>query len=165
MTRENEKILFYGLGIGAVYFLFAKPILNFLGITQGAGAAAYNQALQDPANPFSVTYWRSYYYSQGTQPNGRLPLTAEMVSRLREAANYFYYGFGALGEDEESIFKALKMCKSKAEVSIMSNIIQSTYSGNMLSLMKFGKTDLPNGGLSDQELQNAFKIVNSLPVK
>lgn len=160
---DKDKVITNGLMIAAVYFLFGKPILNFLGITKGAGTNALEQNLQDPGSPFNVDYWRSFYYAGTNQPKGRKPLTNEMLKRLRLAANYFYYGFGYFGEDEESIFKALKMCKSKAEISLMANLVQSTYSGNMLSLMKYGKGDFPNNGLSENELSNVFKIVNSLP--
>lgn len=160
---NKDKLLINGLLFAGVYLLFGKPILDFLGVTKGQGVKDFEQLAQSANNPFSVDFWRNYFYGSNAQPKGRKPLTNEMLTRLREAANLFYYGFHAFGEDEETIVRAVMMCKSKAEISLMSNIIQDNYGGNMLSLIRYGKTALPNGGLSNSEMTIIFNRVKSLP--
>lgn len=161
-SNDNAKLI-----VGAILSLIVlnkiDKVLQWMGLSKGEGSQAFELQNADPNSAFGVNYWRNFYYSGNTPANGRRPLTEAMLKRARLAANYFYYGFDSLGEDEAAIFKAFNMCTSKADVSLMAFIVQTQYDGNVLSLMKYGKGSLPNSGLSESELQSIFNKVSKLP--
>jgi len=160
---DNKKIIVYAVIFIAIYFLVIKKIFNFLGLTKGEGTRKYDDAVASGNSPFNSSYWRNYLYSGNTPSNGRRPITQTLIDRMKKSAKEVYNSFGTFTDDEGRFMKALAMCKSKAEVSLMSFYFEQAHSDTLLSKMKYGAGSLPENGLSEGELNNAFNFVNSLP--
>lgn len=162
MIKMDKKALLRNLIlIAAIYFLFAKPVLNFF---RKKGDEKYNDESDNPLSPLLPNLWQKYFYIYPMPASGRRMITLANYTRLKDAAKSLYSSFGYLTDDETKFFASLNKCKTQAEVSLLAAILQETENVSLLSLMKYGKGALPNNGLSDKEMANAISFVKNLPI-
>lgn len=143
------------------YFIFAKPVFNFLGITKSKGDRIRDKELSDPNSPFKTDYWRKYYKTAGGSGSGKV-LTVARSNQLKADAKQIYDAFGIFTDDEDKISSAIYDCKTKAEVSIMSYYFTAQYKKDLLTYLANGKDLMPQNGLGDYELNIILTYVDSL---
>lgn len=162
MNSDNKNLIVkIGIFI-ALYFLFLYPVLVKMGLIKGKGDRLAAGEAADPQSPFSPNLWRSYFYQANTPANGRKPLTEQIAARLQISADRVNNAFGYIYDDEALFFKALAECKTRAEVSLMAFYLQQRHTESLLSLMQFGKGNLPENGLSSKEMEQAINYVKKL---
>lgn len=147
--------------IVVAYFLFAKPILNFLGITKSGKDRQRQKELENPDSPFKITYWQKF------NPNAYSPagvkLTQQRKKELLQVAMQIYNAFGYFYDEEAEVAAAFYRLKTKAEVSIVAFIFQDNYKKDLLSYLGDGKGYMPQNGLSDYDISIIINYVNKLP--
>lgn len=165
-VSSNNQDLLFKLGIGAVaYLVFAKPILNFLGITKGAGERMAEFNSSNASSPFNTSLWSKYFYVSGTSGSGRKLITPALADKIKSAASLIYGAMGYLTDTESEVQAGFKMMDSKAMVSLLSNAFNTIYGKDLIEYLRKGKDLLPENGLSDAELKVIFNYVASLPLK
>ena len=162
--QQQTVLIFAGVGF-AGYFLVIKPLLQYLGIMDSKTDKDLRQEQTNPDSPFGTTYWRGYYYSAGTQPNGRRPLTAAMLKRAETAAGQIYKAMGFFNDDEGQIKGVFASLPSKADVSLMSFIFYNKYEmKDLISWLKDGSGGgAPWNGLSDDDIRVILDMVKQKP--
>ena len=156
MKKEDQSLLLKAGLIGLGYFVIAKPILNFLGITKSAADKVIETVTNKPNtdNPFSPVFYQK-------APAGALLLTTASANSF---AQRIYDAMGWVYDDESAVYSVFKSLKSQSQVSFLSEKFQQKYGEDLLEFLKRGKNQFnAASGLSDTELQNIITIVQSLP--
>jgi len=156
MKASDQKMLINAGIIAIAYFGFLRPLLNKLGITKSASDKLVDQYnnLPNAENPFSPNFWK-------IGPAGRLLLTSASSDNFTKR---IYDAFGAFTDDEAAVYPVFRQLKSKSQVSYLSDKFQQKYNTDLLTYLQKGYSSYNlASGLSVEELQIIFSIVNSLP--
>lgn len=155
MTEKTQDILIK-FGIGAIaYFVFAKPILNFLGITKSSTQREANNLQSSIESPFNPSYWKKYVKG----------MTAEQKKKAAATSMGIYNAMGYFTDNEDEVLAAIKFLNSKVEVSMMAFMFSQMWGKDLLEYLRKGKDLLPENGLNDTELGEVINLVARLPIK
>lgn len=167
LSDDNKQTLFKVLLFVALYVFFLHPILVKLGIAKGRGEREADNEIENPNSPWGTKFWHDYLAPKNligaNVIKGRKVVTAEQEKRLNKAAEMCYDSMGTISDNEGLFFSGLALCKTKAEVSLMSDIFTIRYKMNILQWIKDGQGVLPENGLSSEELNQALNYVKNLP--
>lgn len=132
------KVIGWGVGIGAVYFLLIKPVLESVGVLQtkddkakAEQTAANSTSLNNPFNP-------RYYQDRGTGSQLLTKASAEaMAEQLYKAVGTFY-------DDENAVYGVLRQLKYKTQVSFLADVFYKKYGIDLYNLLErnFGSNEL-----------------------
>lgn len=162
MATNNNGDMKLVIG-GILGLILVNKVLVAFGLAKGQGTQMYETEVSDANSAFNTAYWRNFYYSGGTQPNGRKPITTALINRAKQAAKTMVNAFGYVTDDEDEVIQAIQLCGTKAIVSLMAFYIANDYKTSLLGLLKYGKNVMPENGLSESELQNIITMVKRLP--
>jgi len=165
LNKQNENILFKVALFGAAYFLFAKPILNFLGITKGKGRQLADQYGSAVLSAFNPALYQKYYYWYNEKANNRKLITVDMTTRITKSAQNLWAAMGYFTDNEDQAFAAFKNLRSQCEVSILAGLLLSAKGKDLLQFLQKGQDILPENGLSDSEIEQIITYVSRLPLK
>lgn len=164
LSQRNEDLLFKIALFGAGYLLFAKPILDALGITKSGTDKNIDYQSSSPDSPFNSNFWQRYmYYQDSMQPKGRKLVTSSIVERINTAIKGLVNGFGYFSDNEDEIIGAVKLMRSKAEISLLSWYLYIKFKRDLLRYLQEGRGVLPQNGLSDNDMKIVLNYVNKLP--
>jgi hypothetical protein len=156
MKANNEKLIINAGILLIAYFGFLRPLMTKFGITKSSSDKlidSYNN-LPNTENPFSPNFWK-------VGPVGRLLLTTAIVDNFIKK---IYNSFGVFTDDEATVISVFRQLKSKSQVSYLSDKFQQKYNTDLLTYLQKGYSSYNlASGLSVEELQIIFSIVNSLP--
>lgn len=163
LSEKQTDILFKVIVIAAIYFVLAKPVFNFLGITKSRGDRLKKKVESNPDSPFHTTFWQKFNPSKYS-PNGS-KITTARKKELLSYAKKIRHAMGFWVDTEPDIVYAFHSCKTQVEVSIMSYLFNQEYKKDLFSFLVEGLGYMPQNGLSDYDMQVLIDYVNSLPVK
>ena len=164
LSQQNQDIAFKVGLVVAGYLLFAKPILNYLGITKGKGEHMADQNSQDPNSPLNTKFFEKYLYFKGENGTGKKIIMQSLWDRVKHSAMKLVDGFGYFTDNEDQIMSAIKDMKTKAEISLLSYYLSLYHKRDLIEFLRHGRDLLPENGLSNDELVQVFNYVNNLPV-
>lgn len=136
------------VGIGAVYFLAVKPVLEKVGIIEtsedkqrNTASLTYGTSLQSPFSP-------NYYKSQGQYAKLITRASAEaLAKRMYDADGYF-------NDDETQVYGALRTLQYKTQVSWVADVFNQKYKKDLYQFLK--------AFMDDAEMDVVHGIVNNL---
>ena len=137
------KVAGYGIGIGAVYFLVLRPILQKVGVIQTKEDKA--RAEQDKVNAGSQT--SAFSPNLYKDKPGVLLLTSASANAL---ADQIYNAIGNFYDDENAIYAALRQLKSKEQLSQLADVFVKRHAANLFTYLR--------RNLSDSEMD----VINSI---
>jgi len=164
--KQNQDLIKFLVISVAGYFLIIKPILEKLGIKKT------NEEIQEVelinkenissslSTPFSGSvFLKSFPKNQ--------KYTSITLSSAKNIAKGIYDSFSNFGDNEQKVIGIFKQFNTQAQVAVVANIFYKTYSKDLWSFLKKGKssnviTDL-YGGLNNQDLNTILNIVQKLP--
>lgn len=166
--QRNEKLLLYGGAFAVLYFGFAKPILNKLGITSSARSRAnqnkVNQtdAAPDIQNPFSPQYWQLYVKKNPNKGTFLTQAGREMYATIIHKS--MADGYTQWTDDEAAIYGVFRTLKNWLQVSQVADTFQQKYKRDMWQYLKDGDNAFsPWAGLNNGELAIVHDIVYLKP--
>jgi hypothetical protein len=166
--QRNERLLIYAGGAAILYFGFAKPILNKLGITNSAkdreNERKVNQSDTEPdiTNPLSPEYWKLFVKKN---PNKGTFLTMAgrdmYATRLHKA---MADGYTQWTDDEAAVYGVFRTLKNWLQISQVADTFQQKYKRDLWQFLKDGDNAFsPWAGLNKGELAIVHDIVYSKP--
>lgn len=160
--KSQDLIIKIGLYV-ALYLLFAKPVLNYLGITKSRGDKIINDVLTNPNSALKPSYWQQF--NPNAYPPAGVKISTARKNQLQFAAKEIYEAMGYFTDDEEKIQSAFLSLKTKSEVSLMSYFFTQAYQKDLVAYLVNGKGSMPQNGLGDYDLQTIISFVSRLPEK
>lgn len=141
------KVIGWGVGIGAAYFLLLRPILISTGVIDSAEdkqrekvESQFGTSLSSPFNP-------SWYK---TVP-GAILITRATAENL---AKILYDGFGFWNDDEDKVYAVFRQLKAKTQVSWLADVFAQEYNADLYQFLR--------SRMSDSEMDIVHGIVNNL---
>lgn len=167
---EKTQDLIFKLGLFIVaYLIFAKPVLNYLGITKSKGDRILNNEDSNPDSPFKTTFWQKYLFLPaqlgGRAISGGKMITADIADRCAKAAQNIFGAMGYFTDDEAAITAAFGSLKSQSEVSLCSWYFTKNTNIDLLKYLQSGQDVMPQNGLGDYDILTIIKFAKSLPKK
>lgn len=167
--QRNEKLLLYAGGFAVLYFGFAKPILNKLGITssakdrENANKVNKTDSAPDPVNPFSPEYYKLFSKKYGNSKGTYIKMSyAEQIATKIHKA--MADGYTQWTDDEAAVYGALRSLSNWLQVSQVADKFQQKYGRDMWQFLKDGDNAFsPWAGLNKSELAIVHDIVYSKP--
>lgn len=155
LTEQQQNLLFKVILVIAIYFLFARPLFQKLGLAKDkTDKLIENQENQTPKeNAFSPNF---YKYA----PVGSLLLKRAQAEQL---ANQLFDALGYWYDDEAKVIGVFRSLKTKSQVSFLSDVFNQLHNVDILEFMRKGKGVMWEAGLNDTELAQVINIVNQLP--
>lgn len=155
LTDKQTDILFKIALVIIIYFLFARPLLQKLGIAKDKTDRLIDgqQNLNNNENAFSPIF---YKYA----PAGSLLLTR---ARAEQLANELFDALGYWYDDEAKVMGVFRSLKTKSQVSILADVFNQLHKTDILEFMRKGKGVMWEAGLNDNELAQVINYVNNLP--
>lgn len=155
VSQKNQQTAIQVILFGVAYFVFAKPVLNFLGITKGAGERAAIDESKNPNSPFNPNLWQTLK----VVPNEALK------KKVMTAALIIHDAMGYVTDNEDEVFAAIKAMRTKTEISMVAYAFQAAFGKDLVQYLQKGRDIFPQNGLSDSELKQVFSLVARLPNK
>lgn len=160
----TERILIFV----ALYLFFGKPLLNmlakFLGVKDSEEKIKVQSEALNDKSPFSTNFWHAYFYAGGAKPNGRKPITNDLVKRTNDLSIEIHKCFGILEDNEEGIVSAFAKFRSQCEVSLVATTFEQKYGKGFFDYLRTGVGVSPQNGLSETDLSKLILFVYKLPV-
>lgn len=169
VSNDNKNLAFkIGLFIG-IYLIFAKPVLNYFGITKGKGVKKLQTNEQNPDSPFKGALWKKYIYVPvslgGTAIKGGKAVNSTVIQNVTQGADIIFNAMGYISDDEGAVKSVFSTLKTKSEVSLLAWFFTEKYKTDFLEYLRTGKDVMPQNGLSDSDLNTLINYVENLPVK
>jgi len=169
ISDKTQDLFFKLLLFVVAYLIFAKPVLNYLGITKSKGDRILEREDSDPDSPFKTTYWQKYLFLPaqlgGRAISGGKMITADVADRCVKAAKNIFEAMGFFTDDEAKITAAFASLKSQAEVSLCSWYFAKNTNIDLLKYLQSGQDVMPQNGLGDYDVLTIIKFAKSLPKK
>lgn len=141
------KAVPWAVGIGLLYLLVLKPIMQKVGIIQSPeDKALENQTVgnsADPNSPFSPTYYK--------QVAGAVLVTK---AKAEELASQIFEADDMWNDDETEVFAALRQLSHKTQVSWVADNFNRLYKADLYQFMR--------AFMDDSEMIIAHGIVNNM---
>lgn len=141
------KIAVWGVGIGAVYFLVLKPLLQKFGVIKTTEEKKNETQISTNqtafVNPFNPRYW--------TGVKTPVILTQSSANSL---AQKIYDAIGNVYDDENIVYGAFRQLKAKTQVSFLADVFFKKYSADLYNYLQ--------RNLNASELAIVNGIVNGL---
>jgi len=184
MDKQTEKLLQFGVLIGAAYVLVARPVLKLIGVDSTDTATVTAAQALTPANdPFNMAYQYGYiaYYGwsfpdafvtefQQFKNNGTpvQQVNDQIADSLYTAFTGFFPTFILWTADFTTIQSLFEKLDSKASCSYLDAFLQANYNVSLWSLLKNGTGLFPaisafNTGLNDKQIAQLINYVSTLP--
>lgn len=160
ISEKSQDLLIKAGLIAIAYIVIAKPIFNKLGITKSKADRIREKELGNPDSPFKTDFWKRYFRNP-SKPTAKL-FNVARYTQIFNNVKLLYDAFGYWTDDEEAVAAIMYDLKTKAEVSIFSNIFQNEYKKDLLTYLAQGKDLMPQNGLGDYDLGIIMKYVASL---
>ena len=168
-SEKNQDLLFKLALFLVAYLIFAKPVLNWLGITKSKGDKILNNEDTNPDSPFKTTLWQKYLFLPaqlgGRAISGGKMITADIADRCAKAAKNIFQAMGYFTDDEAAITAAFSSLKSQAEISLCSWYFTKNTNLDLLQYLTKGQDVMPQNGLGDYDILTIIKFAKSLPKK
>ena len=163
LTDKQTDIVLKVAIVFILYFVIAKPLFNFLGITKSKGDRLKAKVSSNPNSPFGVNFFKQY--DQNKYSPGGAKITTARKKQLAAHAHNIKNAMGFWIDDEAVIVSAFHECKNQCEVSIMSALFTQQTDHDLFSFLTDGLGYMPQNGLSDYDMQVLIDYVSSLPKK
>lgn len=122
------KVAVWGVGIGAVYFLVLRPILQKVGVIKTSEEKKTEVAVQTNQtsllSPFSPRYWREI-------KNAVILKQASSTAM----AKIIYDAIGSIYDNETEVYGVFRQLKSKTQVSYLADVFYQKYKVDMYNYL------------------------------
>lgn len=142
------KVIGWTVGIGALYFLVIKPVLQKVGVVETKESREEDQRITTNATMLNNPFSPRYYQERGA---GAVLLTRASAEGM---AAQIYNAIGNFYDDENAIYGVFRQLKYKTQVSFLSDVFYKKYGVDMYNLLQ--------RNLSQSELATINAIVNAL---
>lgn len=141
------KVIGWGVGIGAGYFLILRPILMATGVIKSTEdkqrdkiESQYGTGTNSPFNP-------NWYKSVP----GAVLITRASAESL---SAIIYDAFGLLNDKEDAVYAVFRQLKAKTQVSWLADVFFQKFNADLYQYLR--------GRMSDSEMDIVHGIVNNL---
>lgn len=167
ISDKNADLIVKISLFGLAYLFFAKPVLNFLGISKGAGVKEIENAGSDEGSPLNPNYFLNKLYVPfiNEYKKGMVIGTENLYNKIKKAAHEIYWAMGTFIDDEAAVKSAFDTMRTKAEVSALSAYFSVRYNKSLPLYLKYGANLMPQNGLNSDELLIITNYIRNLPVK
>lgn len=141
------KMIGWGVGIGAGYFLILRPILMSTGIIKSAEDKQRDQLEKQYGTAINSAFNPNWYK---TVP-GALLVTRATAERL---AQIISDAMGIFNDDEDAVYAVFRQLKAKTQVSWLADVFFQKYNADLYQFLR--------GRMSDSEMDIIHGIVNNL---
>lgn len=138
------KAVAWAAGIGAVYFLIIRPVLQSVGVIKTKEEKQQEKQEQEYATGSNSPFNPAYYKQAGS---GALLVTKAVALQL---AKELYDAHGFFNDDEEQVYGALRQLKAKTQLSWVADVFYQQYKQDLYTYLR--------SFLDDSEM----KIVNGI---
>lgn len=141
------KVIGWGVGIGAGYFLVLRPILISTGIIKSAEDKKRDQIESQYGTALNSAFNPQWYK---TIPGAILITRA----KAEELAEIIQDAMGWFNDDEDAIYAVFRQLKAKTQVSWLADVFFQQYNADLYQYLR--------GRMSDSEMDIVHSIVNNL---
>ncbi len=140
------------------FLMIAGAVLGFNALSKlldklGLGKNPATADLSDPNSPWKPNYWRQFTnFSYSISP-----------TQADQYAQTIHNAFTVFQDDFNTIMGVFSNCKTKANVSYLSDIFFRKYDEDLLSFLGDGGGVLPWDGLSSAHMSELISYVSKLP--
>jgi hypothetical protein len=154
--NETLKLLLYAGGGALVFFTLKKGftgLLEALGIKNNESKITVDNEVNNTESAWSPLYWTK----QKTPKLFKVAYTQFLCKQIYNSVGYF--------KDDWSVaFGAIKTCKYKTQVSWLADNFYKLYKQDLLTWLP-GGSGWPQDRFSNEDVAQAIKYVNGLPIK
>lgn len=141
------KVVGWGLGIGAGYFLLLRPVLVATGVIDSPEDKKRDQIESQYATGLDSAFNPQWYRNV----SGAVLITR---AKAEELAEIIYDAMGLFNDDEDAIYAVFRQLKAKTQVSWLADVFFQQYNADLYQYLR--------GRMSDSEMDVVHGIVNNL---
>lgn len=141
------KVLGWGIGIGAGYFLILRPILVATGIIDSPDDKKRDEIEKQYGTASNSAFNPNWYKSVP----GAVLVTRATAENL---AAIIYDAMGFFNDNEDAVYAVFRQLKAKTQVSWIADVFFQKYNADLYQFLR--------GRMSDSEMDIIHGIVNNL---
>jgi hypothetical protein len=141
------KLAIGALGIGALYFLLLKPVLEKTGVIETKEAAEAKKAEAQLATGTDSPFNPGFY-------KGKVGASLITKASAEALAKQIYDAVGNISDDENAVYAALRTLKAKTQLSFLSDVFTQKYAADLYQYLR--------RNFNDSEMAVVNSIANNL---
>lgn len=156
--NETLKLLLYAGGGALVFFTLKKGftgLLEKIGLKNSPNKKNVDDEIADTSSPWQPIYYKNQM-KKGAVTFYAYAFNAYIAKQIYNSVHWY-------GDDWSQAFGSIKNMKTKVRISRLAEVFYELYKKDLLEWLR-GET-FPNDRFSYDEVEQAIKYVDKLPIK